>query len=69
MTFALGFLWALGMAHLRLADRLAPELEGKDLTVVGVVASLPSASERGVRFELEPEQAEAKLPQRILLSW
>jgi competence protein ComEC len=69
MAFALGFCWGLGMAHLRLADRLAPELEGRDLAVVGVVASLPATSERGVRFELEPEQAEARLPQRILLSW
>src|SRR6185503_248034 len=68
-AWALGFCWALGLAHLRLADRLAPELEGRDLTVVGVISSLPAASERGVRFELEPEQADERLPQKILLSW
>ncbi|HTQ76955.1 MAG TPA: DNA internalization-related competence protein ComEC/Rec2 [Burkholderiales bacterium] len=69
LALAIGFLWALGMAHLRMADRLAPELEGRDLEVVGVVASLPSATERGVRFELEPESAPAPLPRRVLVSW
>jgi competence protein ComEC len=66
---ALGFCWALGMAQLRMADRLAPELEGRDLEVVGVVAGLPAAGERGLRFEFEPEHAGATLPGRILLSW
>ena len=69
MAVAIGFCWALGMAHLRMADRLAPALEGKDITVTGVISSLPSVSERGVRFELEPEQADARLPEKILLSW
>jgi competence protein ComEC len=68
-AFALGFCWALGMAHLRMDDRLAPELEGKDIEVVGIVAGLPAAGERGMRFEFEPESAKVKLPARILLSW
>jgi competence protein ComEC len=66
---ALGFCWALGMAQLRLADRLAPELEGRDIEVVGVVASLPASGERSLRFEFEPEFADVKLPGKILLSW
>jgi competence protein ComEC len=68
-AFALGFCWALALAHLRLADRLAPELEGRDLEVVGVVASLPALGERSVRFEFEPESAAVKLPAKILLAW
>src|SRR6185503_8255856 len=68
-AFAVGFCWALALAHLRLADRLAPELEGRDLEVVGVVAGLPALGERGVRFEFEPESAAVKLPAKILLSW
>jgi competence protein ComEC len=67
--FALGFLWAAALAHLRMADWLAPELEGRDLQVVGVVAGLPAAGERGVRFEFEVEQSEAPLPKKLLLSW
>ena len=66
---AIGFLWAAGFAHLRLADRLAPELEGRDLEVAGVVAGLPAASARGLRFAFEIEAAEARLPKRILLAW
>jgi competence protein ComEC len=70
-ALAAGFLWAVGFAHLRLNDRLAPELEGRDIEVVGVVASLPAVHERSVRFEFEVESAAsgARLPRRILLSW
>ncbi|MEO8144576.1 MAG: DNA internalization-related competence protein ComEC/Rec2 [Betaproteobacteria bacterium] len=72
-AFAAGFCWALGMAHLKLDDRLAAELEGRDIELVGVVASLPAIGERSLRFEFEPESAiepaEARLPQKILLSW
>jgi len=68
-TFTLGFLWAALAAHLRMADWLAPELEGRDLQVVGVVASLPAAIERGQRFELDIESADAKVPAKVLVSW
>ncbi|HET9735358.1 MAG TPA: DNA internalization-related competence protein ComEC/Rec2 [Burkholderiales bacterium] len=68
-AFAVGLLWAAGFAHLRLADRLATELEGRDLEVAGVVASLPAAMERGLRFEFDLESAPAGLPRRVLLSW
>ncbi len=68
-AFAAGFLWAAGYAHWRLADRLAPELEGRDLEVVGVVASLPAAGERALRFELDVESAPAGVPKKVLLSW
>ncbi|MCC6213001.1 MAG: DNA internalization-related competence protein ComEC/Rec2 [Burkholderiales bacterium] len=68
-AFAIGFCWALAMAQARLADRLAPELEGRDIEVVGIVAGLPAAGERSLRFEFEPEHAAVKLPARILLSW
>lgn len=68
-ALALGFSWAAGLAHLRLADRLAPALEGADLEVVGAVASLPAPAERGVRFVFEPEAAAERLPRRIQLGW
>src|SRR4029079_8592938 len=68
-AFAAGFVWALGMAHLKLADRLAPELEGRDIEVVGIISSLPAVGERSLRFEFEPEAAAVTLPGRILLSW
>jgi len=67
--FAVGFLWAALAAHLRMADWLAPALEGRDLDVVGVVASLPAVSERAVRFEFEVESSAPRLPKKLLLSW
>jgi len=69
--FLVGFLWAAGWAHWRMADRLAPELEGIDIAVVGVVASLPALGERSVRFEFDVESARGgeKLPKKLLVSW
>ena len=71
-AFAAGFVWAAVFAHIRMADRLAPDLEGRDLVVTGVVASLPVLGERNVRFEFDVEAAPgagARLPKKILLSW
>ena len=69
-TTAAGFLWAATLAQLRLADRLAPELEGRDLSVTGVVAGLPASGERAVRFEFDLERpAGAGVPRRVLLTW
>jgi competence protein ComEC len=65
----LGFAWAGGFAQVRMAERLDPALEGRDLAVTGVVASLPQPFERGVRFEFDVEAAEARLPSRVLVSW
>ncbi len=68
-AFAAGFLWAAGIAHVRLAERLAPALEGRDLEVTGVVSGLPAATERGLRFEFDLESRAPGLPRRVLLSW
>ncbi len=71
-ALAAGFLWAALCAHVRLADALPPEWEGRDIDVIGVVASLPQASERSVRFELDVEEVPThggRVPQRIGLSW
>jgi competence protein ComEC len=69
LAFAAGFFWAAAMAQVRMADWLAPELEGHDLEVLGVVASLPALSERSVRFEFEVESSPQRLPKKLLLSW
>ena len=64
-ALAIGFLWAAGAAHLRLADRLSAELEGIDMDVTGVVAGLPAPLERGARFAFDVEHAPAPLPRRM----
>jgi competence protein ComEC len=66
-----GFLWASGMAHLRLADALPAEWESKDIQLVGVVASLPQMQERGERFLFDVEQVATKgavVPSRMSIA-
>ncbi len=65
----LGFAWAGGWAMLRLADALPAAHEGRDIELVGVVASLPQAFENGVRFEFDVERSSLAAPKRIALSW
>jgi competence protein ComEC len=66
-----GFFWAATCAHWRMSDWLAPELEGRDIAVVGVISALPALMERGVRFELDVESADGdlRLPGKVLVSW
>jgi competence protein ComEC len=68
----LGLAWAALLAGQRLQDQLPAEWEGRDVQIVGVVAALPHAFERGERFEFDVESVDtpgARLPQRIMLSW
>ena len=71
LFLVMGFLWAALMAHLRLADSLPAVWEGRDIRLVGVVASLPVANERGMRFEFDVEKVytlEAVVPTHIQLT-
>jgi len=65
---ALGVVWAALLAHARLADRLDPDLEGRDVVVTGVVASLPQPFERGVRFDFDVEIPATGVPRKVSLS-
>jgi competence protein ComEC len=67
-----GFLWAALFAHQRLAESLPIDWESKDIHLVGVVASMPTFGEHGVRFRFEVEKIltpEAVVPQHLSLSW
>lgn len=69
-----GFLWAGFVAQTLLDGALDSQLEGKDVLVTGIIASLPERRDRGVRFQLEPESlrwqgAEQPVPGRLLLNW
>jgi len=68
--FLLGFAWAGLAADWRLADSLAPQWERQDIRVTGVIASLPQAFERGLRFDFDVEDAAPQVsPKSIALSW
>jgi competence protein ComEC len=68
-----GFAWAALLAHLALAQQLAKDDEGRDITLVGTVDSLPYRFEQGVRFNFRVEQvlapAAAAVPPLVALSW
>jgi competence protein ComEC len=53
---ALGIAWAATFAHGRLNDRLLPQWEGRDITLIGTVADLPSVTLQGTRFILNVER-------------
>lgn len=70
----LGFALALLHAHHIAHQGLAAELEGRDVEVVGFVASLPSIRERstGFDFEIREMRLEGRAlegPGRVRLSW
>jgi len=62
-----------------MADFLDPALEGRDLLLTGVIASLPEDRGDGIRFVFEVEKADVparaeasdgvRAPRRVLLSW
>lgn len=68
-----GVVWVSFRAGLILADRLAPELEGRDLTLTGIVADIPRPADYGVRFEFAITEAQVDgaritAPRRVLLT-
>ena len=62
MAFVAFALLGFGVTGLRASvyenEALAPALEGRDLLVTGVVATLPQRNEAGLRFRLEVESAQ-----------
>lgn len=77
-VFAAALALSAGLAGWRastyIAQGLDPELEGRDLLVTGIVASLPHRNETGLRFRFDVESArsggdEVRLPGRLMLGW
>ncbi len=68
----LGYCWAALVAHVALAQALAPADEGRDIEVIGTVDSLPYRFGQGVRFHFRIEQVlspATRVPPRVALSW
>jgi competence protein ComEC len=71
---SLGAGWSAQLAQHRLAEALPAELEGRDLQLTGIVASLPNRFQDGQRFVFEVESAsdgssDVSVPSRIALGW
>jgi len=54
-AFTFGIIWASGFAMLRLSEELPKSLEQVPIEMVGVVASVPESTERGIRFRFDVE--------------
>jgi len=61
LAFIFGFCWSSGFAFWRLSDELPHAWEQKTLQVIGVVASVPELTERGVRFKFDVEKHSQKM--------
>lgn len=59
LFFVAGAAWACLRADLILKEQLPAELEGRDVVVEGVIATVPEPTEYGVRFVLDVERAAA----------
>jgi competence protein ComEC len=55
LCVAIGFGWAAWRADVRLAERLPAHWQGVDVELVGVIADLPHANDRGERFVFDVE--------------
>ena len=70
----LGCVWTSALAQQRLQQVLDPALEGRDVELTGVVASLPRHVADGVRFVFEVDEARlggepVDVPRRVSLGW
>lgn len=71
----LGWVWASAFAIAGLSDQLSPALEEQEITLIGVVTSLPSRVEHGQRFAfsveriLTPHIDPKQVPKKVMLSW
>ncbi len=70
-----GIIWTSLIASHYLSESLSKEWEGRDVTVIGTINSLPHHFERGVRFHFNVERlltgaaGAADIPTRLALSW
>jgi len=70
VALLLGMGWAWGHAHQQLADDLPSELEGRDLAVVGRIASLPQWRDVDPQFDVAVVSSEESgVPRRLRLAW
>lgn len=65
---AAGVTWTGWRAQARLADRLSPGLEGRDLVIEGRVDGLQNRSERSTSFLFAVDRAPPGVPTRVLLA-
>ena len=70
LAYALGLLWVSLHAQWHFDKQLPEELQGRPLTIVGTIASIPEFNEGSARFEFAIEHANQWRPAgRVQLTW
>jgi len=74
LFFLCGFLWALWHVNYIVTSTITPQFEGRDLTAIGSIISIPRPSDAGSRFhfiieELYAEGQRLALSGKVSLSW
>lgn len=69
-----GFLWSACHGHWSLQPGLEPDLEGREISITGLVVSLPQQEPNRVRFVFTPDSAllagePVRVPARLRLNW
>ena len=67
--FTIGLLWASLFAQWRLLDRLPDKYVNTDVTVAGVITSLPQQQDRRSSFDFTVSQPADNFPAKIRLNW
>jgi competence protein ComEC len=65
----LGAIWASAYGAWCLTDRLANDLEGKDLSVQGFIVSIPKQTEHRVGFDFKLTHDNPGVPSKLRLNW
>ncbi len=68
-AFIIGLFWTSGYTALNLNDRLSPALTGEDITLKGQIVGLPQKQDQRLRFLLQPDDSDVRLPETIRLNW
>jgi len=66
-----GMLWTFLQLSIYNDHRLIPELEGQDITLIGVISSIPEHKAHSIQFEFTIDQtsSEIQTPKKIKLNW
>ncbi|TXL01604.1 hypothetical protein BMR02_02510 [Methylococcaceae bacterium HT1] len=67
--FLIGLVYAFISAHDVLSNRLAFELQGKELLIQGEIIGLPEYNAQRVRFDFKVTDTSVPLPDKLRLSW
>jgi competence protein ComEC len=64
-----GMLWTMLCTANYIESRLSPEIEGQDIIVTGIVATIPDRDSNHIRFIFKPDKSSLILPDKLRINW